>query len=88
MRVKILRPTSLEDETVARAAEDGTPSGLEPMYGLCLIIREDATPLREQPNFEALERSVPLLEAWSKIAMDCCMTLSSSRMANALGRSG
>ena len=37
-------PTWFADETVAREAGDGTPNALEPMHGLRLIIREDATP--------------------------------------------
>ena len=48
MGVRTLRPTWFEDETVARAAADGTPSALEPMHGLRLTIREDALPLGEQ----------------------------------------
>jgi hypothetical protein len=42
MGVKVLRPTWFEDETVARAAAEGTPSTLDPMHGLRLTIKEDA----------------------------------------------
>ena len=49
MGVKSLRPTWFEDETVARAAADGSATPREPMHGLRLIIKEDALPLREQP---------------------------------------
>ena len=68
MGVKVLRPTWFEDETVARAAADGTPNTLDPMHGLRLTIKEDAIPLREQPHFEALEevaaRGLPAAETW------------------------
>ena len=50
MGVKSLRPTWFEDETVARAAAEGSATTRE----LRLIIKEDALPLREQPKFEAL----------------------------------
>ena len=68
MGVKVLRPTWFEDETVARAAADGTPSTLDPMHGLRLTSKEDAIPLREQPYFEALEevaaRGLSAAETW------------------------
>ena len=34
MGVKVLRPTWFEDETVARAAAEGTHNTLDPMHGL------------------------------------------------------
>ena len=58
MGVKSLRPTWFEDETVARAAAAGSANTLEPMHGLRLKIREDALPLREPPQFEALSEIV------------------------------
>ena len=68
MGVKTLRPTWFEDETVARAAADGTPSTLDPMHGLRLTIKEDAIPLREQPRFSAFEevaaRGLLAAETW------------------------
>ena len=44
MGVKTLRPTWFEDETVARAAAEGTPNTLDPMHGSRLTIKEDAIP--------------------------------------------
>ena len=68
MGVKIVRPTWFEDETVARAAAEGTPNTLDPMYGLRLTIKEDAIPLREQPRFSVLEevaaRGLLAAETW------------------------
>ena len=55
MGVKALRPTWFEDETVARASSAESPSNLDPMHGLRLTVRDEAVPLREQPNFSALE---------------------------------
>jgi len=49
-----VRPTWFEDETVAREAATGSANNLEPMHGLRLKIREDALPLRDPPQFEAL----------------------------------
>ena len=51
---EIPSPTWFENETVARAAAEGSATPREPMHGLRLIIKEDALPLREQPKFEAL----------------------------------
>ena len=68
MGVKFLRLTWFEDETVARASADGSSNTLEPMHGLRLIIKEDALPLREQPNIEALaevaSRGLLAAETW------------------------
>ena len=68
MGVKVFRPTWFEDETVARAAADGTPNTLDPMHGLRLAIKEDVIPLREQPHFEAPEevaaRGLLAAEIW------------------------
>jgi hypothetical protein len=68
MEVKSLRPTWFEDETVVRASAEGSASTLEPMHGLRLIIKEEALPLREQPNFAALEevasRGLLAAETW------------------------
>ena len=68
MGVKSLRPTWFEDETVARAAAEGSATPREPMHGLRLIIKEDALPLREQPKFEALtevaRRGLLAAETW------------------------
>ena len=68
MGVKSLRPTWFEDETVARAAADGSSNTREPMHWLRLIMKEDALPLREQPNFEALaevaSRGLLAAEMW------------------------
>ena len=68
MGVKSIRPTWFEDETVARVSADGSSNTPEPMHGLRLIIKEDALPLREQPNFEALaevaSRGLLAAETW------------------------
>ena len=68
MGVKVFRPTWFEDETVARAAADGTPNTLDPMHGLRLAIKEDVIPLREQPRFSAFEevaaRGLLAAETW------------------------
>ena len=68
MGVKSLRPTWFEDETVTRASADGLSNTREPMHGLRLVIKEDARPLREQPNFEALaevaSRGLLAAETW------------------------
>ena len=68
--MKALRPTWFEDETVARAAADGSSTTREPMHGLRLIMKEDALPLREQPNFEALaevaRRGLLAVETWQR----------------------
>ena len=39
----------------SRASADGAPNTFDPVHGLRLTIREDAIPLREQPNFGALD---------------------------------
>ena len=67
MGVRVLRPTWFQDET-ARASADGAPNTLDPMHDLRLTIREDAIPLREQPNFAALDeiaaRGLLAAETW------------------------
>ena len=66
--VRTLRPTWFEDETVVRASAAGSPNALDPMHGLRLTIGEDAIPLRDQPNFAALNeiaaRGLLAFEAW------------------------
>ena len=56
MGVKSVRPTWFEDPTVPKGpVTDSLPGPPEPMHGLRLMIREDASPLREQPSFPALK---------------------------------
>ena len=60
-RVKSLRPTWFEDETVAKTTA-------EPMHGLRLIIKEDVLPITDYPKFEAIaevaKRGLLAPETW------------------------
>jgi hypothetical protein len=70
MGVKSVRPTWFEDPTVPKGpVTDSLPGPPEPMHGLRLMIREDASPLREQPSFPALKelakRGMLAPETWN-----------------------
>ena len=64
MGVKSIRPTWFEDIVTSRE-----PAQPEPMHGLELVIKEDALPLKEQPEFPALaelaRRGLLTPDAWS-----------------------
>ena len=50
--VKSVRPTWFED--IAPTNEPTSQAEQEPMHGLKLVIKEEALPLKEQPEFPAL----------------------------------
>ena len=62
--VKSIRPTWFEDIVTSRE-----PAQPEPMHGLKLVIKEEALPLKEQPEFPALaelaKRGLLAPDAWS-----------------------
>ena len=62
--VKSVRPTWFEDIVTSRE-----PAQPEPMHGLKLVIKEEALPLKEQPEFPALaelaKRGLLAPDAWS-----------------------
>ena len=70
MGVKSVRPTWFQDPTSPKVpVADSAQGPPEPMHGLRLMIREDASPLREQPNFPALkelaQRGMLTPETWN-----------------------
>ena len=70
MGVKSVRPTWFEDPTIPQGSvTDSVQGPPESMHGLQLMIREDASPLREQPNFPALkelaQRGMLAPETWN-----------------------
>ena len=70
MGVKSVRPTWFEDPTSPKVPVADLAQGPpKPMHGLRLMIREDASPLREQPNFPALkelaQRGMLAPETWN-----------------------
>ena len=69
MGVKSIRPTWFEDTAVPKGpTTDLTQGPPEPMHGLRLMIKEEALPLREQPDFPALtelaKRGLLAPETW------------------------
>ena len=50
--VKSVRPTWFED--IAPTNEPTSQTGQDPMHGLKLVVKEEALPLKEQPEFPAL----------------------------------
>ena len=62
--VKSVRPTWFEDIVTSRE-----PAQPEPMHGLKIVIKEEALPLKEQPEFPALaelaKRGLLAPDAWS-----------------------
>ena len=55
--VKSIRPTWFEDIVTSREPQSQTGQEQpEPMHGLKLVIKEEALPLKEQPEFPALQR--------------------------------
>ena len=53
--VKSIRPTWFEDIVTSREPQSQTGQAQhEPMHGLKLVIKEEALPLKEQPEFPAL----------------------------------
>ena len=55
--VQSVRPTWFEDFAVPKGAAPQTDQGQpQPLHGLKLVIKEEALPLKEQPEFPALQR--------------------------------
>ena len=69
-RVKSIRPTWFEDIVTSREPQPQTGQAQhEPMHGLKLVIKEEALPLKEQPEFPALaelaKRGLLAPDTWS-----------------------
>ena len=68
--VKSIRPTWFEDIVTSREPQPQTgQTEHEPMHGLKLVIKEEALPLKEQPEFPALaelaKRGLLAPDTWS-----------------------
>ena len=68
--VKSIRPTWFEDIVTSREPQPQTGQAQhEPMHGLKLVIKEEALPLKEQPEFPALaelaKRGLLAPDTWS-----------------------